>query len=160
MDNLEKYRDENAFQLPNGYFEKMQDEVFQKIHYHQKISRRNRFIITFSSLAASILIFIGLFVFLPKNGQPVLVSSLDSVSESKVFQQVNSELNTNKEIVSENESMLSDDNKQIAASESVNSETKNNSKDKVQQFNSLDYDIAESYSEELVYADIAELYSE
>jgi hypothetical protein len=54
MDNLEKYRDENAFQLPNGYFEKMQDEVFQKIHYHQKISRRNRFIITFSSLAASI----------------------------------------------------------------------------------------------------------
>ncbi len=160
MDNLEKYIDENAFQLPNGYFEKMQDEVFQKIHYHQKISRRNRFIITFSSLAASILIFIGLFVFLPKNGQPVLVSSLDSVSESKVFQQVNSELNTNKEIVSENESMLSDDNKQIAASESVNSETKNNSKDKVQQFNSLDYDIAESYSEELVYADIAELYSE
>jgi hypothetical protein len=98
--------------------------------------------------------------FFTKKWTAVLVSSLDSVSESKVFQQVNSELNTNKEIVSENESMLSDDNKQIAASESVNSETKNNSKDKVQQFNSLDYDIAESYSEELVYADIAELYSE
>jgi len=160
MDNLEKYRDENAFQVPNGYFEKMQDEVFQKIHYHQKISHRNKFIITFSSLAASILIFIGLLVFLPKNGQPVLVSSLDSVSESNVFQQVNSELNTNQEVVSEDESKLSDNNEQIAASGSVNSKTKNNSKRKVQQYNNLDYDIVESYSEELVYADIAELYSE
>jgi len=157
MGNLDQYRDENAFQVPDGYFENLQNEVIQKIHYHQKITRRNRFIISFSSLAACLLIAVGLFSFFYQDGQSVLVSSLDTVS-NVIIQKPLSEAATNPEITTADEIKLNET--QLATSGSVKLAKKDISKEKSRQFDELDYEIVESYSDELVYADIMELYSE
>ena len=154
MENLDQYRDKNAFQVPDGYFENLQNDIIQKIHHHQKITRRNRFIISFSSVAACLLIVVGLFSFFHQDGQYVLVSSLDTVSNAVIIREPLSETETNQD------AFTVDEKTQLTASGSVKSTKKDTSKDKSRQFDELDYEIVESYSDELVYADIMELYSE
>lgn len=160
MKDLDTYKDENAFRIPDGYFEKMQNDVIQKIHYNQIRYHRNRLIIGLSSIAAGVFIFVGFLVFLPKNGQSVLVSAMDTVSKGNIIQQSNSKIQVNQEFISGDVSKSISNAKQLAASVSVKSATKDNSNENVQQFDNLDYEIVESYSDELVYADIMELYSE
>jgi|WetSurMetagenome_2_1015567.scaffolds.fasta_scaffold681483_2 flagellar biosynthesis/type III secretory pathway M-ring protein FliF/YscJ len=159
MENLNQYRDKNTFQVPDGYFEDLQNDVIQKIRYHQKTTRRKRLIISFSSVAACLLIVVGLFSFFHQDGQSVLVSSMDTVSDAVIIQQPFSEAATNPESITADEKK-SHNETQLANSGSVKSAKKDILKSKSQQFDNLDYEIVDSYADELVYADIMELYSE
>ena len=158
MENLDQYRDKDAFRVPDGYFENLQNNLFQKIHHRQKIARRNKFIISFSSVAACLLIIVGIFSFFHQDGKSVLLSSRDTVSDAAVIEQPLSETTTNPEIITVDKMKLNE--KQLANSSSAKSAKKEISENKSQQFDELDYEIVESYSDELVYADILELYSE
>lgn len=66
--DLEKEKIADGFQIPNGYFDDIEDVIFQKIYLDEKkIKQKNRWRIFAFSAAASVLIVLGLFLLIPQN---------------------------------------------------------------------------------------------
>lgn len=156
MENLEKYRDNEAFQVPDGYFETLQKDVLNRIHHQQKINRRNKLLLTFSSAAASLLIVVALLIFFPKSGDPILVSNFESLSNAQISKQLDDKISDNQDnLQPENVSVQNESNR-----DAVDAKVKRGRVNNEPEFDNLDYQIVETYSDELVYSDVLEFYSE
>jgi len=81
IDDLNKKPD---FKLPNAYFEKMQDEVFAKIHQYEKKFTQRKIFYIISSMAASLLI-IFIVYFLPKENFSKLTSLISGEKEMQII---------------------------------------------------------------------------
>lgn len=83
MIDLNKIEKKEIFQVPENYFEEMQEQVLAKIR-HQKIkSRNNRVLLAITSIAATFLLVFSLLHFIPQpeQGNLALTGNHDSLSE-------------------------------------------------------------------------------
>lgn len=83
MIDLNKIDKKEIFQVPENYFEEMQEQVLAKIR-HQKIkSRNNRVLVAITSIAATFLLIFSLLHFIPQpdQGNLALTGTHESLSE-------------------------------------------------------------------------------
>ncbi len=83
MIDLNKIDKKEIFQVPENYFEEMQEQVLAKIR-HQKIkSRNNRVLVAITSIAATFLLVFSLLHFIPQpdQGNFALTGTHESLSE-------------------------------------------------------------------------------
>ena len=132
IDDLNKKMD---FKTPDGYFEKMQDEVFTKIHRYEKRRKQRRILYSITSVAASLLIIFSITFFLPNKNSGNLAS-----------------LVYEKEIQLADNSIIDQDLTEIENDIDVSQENKTSIKQMIEkmELDILDYNIIEYY-EEVVY---------
>lgn len=82
MIDLNKIEKKEIFQVPENYFEEMQEQVLAKIR-HQKIRSRNRLLVAITSVAATFLLVFSLLHFIPQpeQGNLAFTGNHDSLSE-------------------------------------------------------------------------------
>jgi len=132
IDDLNKKMD---FKTPDGYFEKMQDEVFTKIHRYEKRRKQRRILYSITSVAASLLIIFSITFFLPNKNSGNLAS-----------------LVYEKEIQLADNSIIDQDLTEIENDIDVSQENKTSIKQMIEkmELDNLNYNIIKYY-EEVVY---------
>jgi len=144
IDDLNKKME---FNVPDGYFEKMQNEVFAKIHWHKKKLKQRKIIYSIGSIAASLLIIINVVYFYPEKNSENFASLVPEKKEAQqplynnIIEHDLIEVKNNSEIGISRKNKTSD--KQIVAE---------------MELDNLDYNIIEYYEESMYDLVLLDLY--
>lgn len=85
IDDLNKKPD---FNLPEGYFEKMQDEVLTKIHRYEKKNKQRRIFYSIGAVAASLFIIFNIVYFFPDKKPANLASQNNKTSLKQIVTKI------------------------------------------------------------------------
>ncbi len=85
MTSLNDLKNRVDFKIPDGYFDRMQKEVLQKIHLREKRIKQRKIFFTIGSVAASLLIIFNIVFFFPNEDTTELASY---TSEKKFVEKV------------------------------------------------------------------------
>lgn len=131
------------FKIPDGYFEKMQDEVFIKIHRHEKKLHQRKIFYSIGSIAASLLIIFSVVHFFPHEKSDNLASLVLEKKES----------------YSTNDSLVNQDITDMKNDTEV-PKNKVSMKQRIAEIklDNLDYDIIEYYEESIYDLALLDLY--
>jgi hypothetical protein len=81
LDGIKKGED---FQVPAGYFDKLPDAVFAKIKKEETVAQRKRISFTISSIAASLLLLLGIVGLIRMEKQENLQSAHNTITNSSL----------------------------------------------------------------------------
>jgi len=135
------------FNLPEGYFEEMQDEVFTKIHRYEKRVKQHRIFYSIGAVAASLFIVFSIVYFSPNENSVNLVSLLPEGDElHSIYDNV----------IEDDLTTIEENNQEVAVFPSKKISLKQMIA-KIE-LDNLDYDIIEHYEEAMYDIAFLDLY--
>lgn len=147
--DLDQLKKQDCYNVPDEYFDELPKMVMNKITKQKKVVVWRRTLVAVSSIAASILLIVGIIKLRPESGVPMVAQTVDSIAQSVEEQQILTAQVDESEVVAADAENVKESSKKDASSVKPAKKVSKSASKKEAELEDADYQVIDMYREEI-----------